>query len=180
MKTTIPKAISRRDKLVDSMTNKLANGSNVKKVISTHRKRRIETMKYVYIAIALSVVSTGMTYLVMTGKVAPGLTGANETIVAAPVKTTLDLLNDDLSMEKIRADQYALYLRDYLIRYDSLPDVYKSPFSGLTSGEAYRALYMIWPKLSLRTRSDLLKSMPFLTGKWKQFAVEQQTSPAER
>ena len=172
MKTTTPKAIARRDKLVDSMTNKLADSGTVKKVITTHRKRRIETLKYVYIALALSVVSTSITYLVMTGKVAPGITGADDAVVAAPVKTTLDLLNDDLNMEKIRADQYSLYLRDYLIRYDSLPAVYKTPLAGLASGEVYRALYTIWPKLSLRTRSELLKTMPFLSKKWERFAVE--------
>jgi hypothetical protein len=173
MNTTIPKKISRRDKLVDSMAKKLADGNGVAKVITTHRKRRLQTMKYVYIALALSVVSTTITYFVMTGKIAPGLTGANEVVVAVPEKTSLDLLNDDLTAKKIGPDQYALFIRDYLIRYDSLPAVYQVPFSGLTSGEVYRALYNIWPKLSLRTRSDLLREMPFLANKWEKFAVEQ-------
>ena len=174
MKLTTPKSIQRRDRLVDSMAKKLADGGSVEKTIIIHRKRRIKTMKYVYIAIALSVISTSFTYLVMTGRLFPGLVNTYTSEAVLPEKSALDLLNDDLEMRKIGPDQYALYLRDFLIRYDSLPNVYKSPGSLITSDQIYRALFTIWPQVSLRTRASLVKEIPHLERKREIFTVEQQ------
>ncbi|MBN1575675.1 MAG: hypothetical protein JW913_03935 [Chitinispirillaceae bacterium] len=174
MKTTTPKSIQRRDRLVDSMAKKLADGVNVEKAITTHRRRRIKPMKYVYIAIALSVVSTSLTWLIMTGKVAPGLVNRKAEAPVEPVKNSLDLLNEDLAAKKINPDQYALQLRNCLNCYDSLPACYQTPRAGTTSDELFRALYGIWPQVSLRTRAHLLKMMPYLERKWEKYRFEQQ------
>jgi hypothetical protein len=173
MKSTTPKKISRRDKLVDSMAKKLADGGGVEKVITIHRRRRIKTMRYVYITIALSVVSTSITYLVMTGTIAPGLIGPAAETLVAPVKSPIDLLKEDLAAKEIGPDHYALYLKDYLIHYGALPDRYKVTECGTTSTEIYRALYDIWPQVSLRTRSNLLKMLPPLEQQMEKNRFEQ-------
>jgi hypothetical protein len=172
-KITTRQSIERRDRFVDSMAKKLANAGGVEKVITTYRRRRIEPMKYVYIAIAVSALSTTFTYLVMTGRVAPGLMENETAAPVAPVKSMLDLLNDDLAAKSVGPDQYALYLRDFLIRYDSLPERYKPSGSGLTSEQVYAAMYAVWPRVSLRTRGDLLKTIPFLAERWDRMRVEQ-------
>ncbi|MBN1306812.1 MAG: hypothetical protein JXA18_02770 [Chitinispirillaceae bacterium] len=174
MKLTTPKAIMRRDRLVDSMAKKLADGIHVEKAIITHRRRRITPMKYVYITIALSIVSTGITWLVMTGRVAPGLVDRKLETAAPAVKNSLDLLNDDLAANRIDPDQYALLIRNCLNCYDSLPVRYKSPRAGTTSDALFRALYKIWPQVRLSTRARLLEKIPYLERKWERYRVEQQ------
>ncbi|MBN1759436.1 MAG: hypothetical protein JW863_14000, partial [Chitinispirillaceae bacterium] len=106
MKTSTPKKISRREKVVDSMAKKFADSGSVTNIITTHRKRQIKPAVYIYILIGLSVVSVGFTTLIMTGKVSPGRTirGATRLNDAAPIKNSIDLLRDDLIAKKISAD----------------------------------------------------------------------------
>ncbi|MBN1760769.1 MAG: hypothetical protein JW863_20740, partial [Chitinispirillaceae bacterium] len=71
-------------------------------------------------------------------------------------------------------DEYALYLKDYLIRYDSLPAVYKTERSTTPNTEIFRSLFDIWPQVSLRTRAVMLTSMPFLEDKWEAMNLERE------
>ena len=174
MKTTTPKKINRRDKVVDSIAKKFANHNNVEQIISTHRKKQIKPIKYVYILIGLSVISTSLTSLVMTGKIAPGLTGGKRNVAATVQLNSVDLLKKDLNEDKIGPDQFALYLKDYLIRYDSLPDHYKTSSSTTTSSDIYRALYAIWPQVNLRTRALVIKALPRLEKTWNKLEINQQ------
>jgi len=173
MKTTTPNLINRRDELVDNMARKLADGDGVGQIITAYRKRRIKPMKYVYTGIALSVVSMSATWLVMTGRVTPpGFVERHPAIAVAPVKNTVDLLNEDLAMDSISPDRYAIYLEYCLIGYGLLPDRYKTPDADVGSEELMLALYDIWPRVTLRTRSKLLADMPFIERRWERFTVE--------
>ncbi len=175
MKTSTPKKVSKRTKVVDSMAKKFADSGSVTTIITAHRKRQMKPAVYIYILIGLSVVSTGVTTLIMTGKIS--VPGSSRRTAAAitesePVASTITLLQNDLAEKEINADEYVLYLKDYLIRYDSLPGIYKSPRSSTTSTEIYRALFDIWPQVSLRTRATLLKVLPFLEDKWRSMQLE--------
>ena len=175
MKTSLPKKVSKRTKVVDSMAKKFADSSSVTTIITAHRKRQVKPAVYIYILIGLSVVSTGVTTLIMTGKIStPGSSRRSATALAdsAPVKSSLALLQNDLEEKKISPDEYVLYLKDYLIRYDSLPEIYKSTQSSTTSTEVYQALFAIWPQVALRTRATMLKAMPFLEDKWRAMQLE--------
>lgn len=173
MKTSTPKKVSRREKVVDSMAKKFADSGSVTHIITSHRKRRFKPAVYIYILIGLSVVSTGLTTLIMTGNIAPELTGrsAGQTTGIA-LTNSIDLLRDDLIQKKIGPDDYVLFLKDYLIRYDSLPEAYKTNRSSTTNSEIYRALFDIWPQVSLRTRANILKIMPYLEKKWEAMQLE--------
>ena len=172
MKTSTPKKVSRREKVVDSMAKKFADSGSVTDIITSYRKRKIKPVFYVYAFIILSVISTSITVLVMSGTIAPELTGKGSVTAAPPVRNSIDLLREDLVRKKIGPDEYVLYLKDYLIRYDSLPAVYKTERSTTTSREIYRSIFDIWPKVSLHTRANLLKSMPYLETKWKALHFE--------
>jgi hypothetical protein len=172
MKTSTPKKISRREKVVDSMAKKFADSSSVTHIITTHRKRRIKPAIYIYVLIGLSVITTGFTTLLMTGRISPALINKAVLISAAPVKNSIDLLRDDLIRKKIGPDDYVLYLKDYLIRYDSLPDIYKTARASTASSEIYRALFDIWPQVSLRTRATMLTMMPHLETTWEAMQLE--------
>ena len=176
MKTSTPKKINRREKIVDSMAKKFADSGSMTHIITTHRKRKFKPAVYIYILIGLAVVSTGLTTLIMTGRIAPGRTirGATRLEDSAPIKNSIDLLRDDLAAKKISVDDYVLYLKDYLIRYDSLPAGYKTSRSSTTNTEIFRALFDIWPQVSLRTRAVMLKSMPFLEAKWEALKFERE------
>ncbi len=173
MKLTTPKAIQAREKFIDSMAKKLADGGSVEKTIILHRRRHIRTANYIYLAVALSVISTGITYLLMTGRIGAGLTGNDSGLQTTFAKNTIDLLNDDLASGKISTDQYAIYLMNFLIRYDSLPDIYKPGKTFVTSDQVYRALFAVWPKISPQIRTFIMKEMPFLERKWEIYKVEQ-------
>jgi hypothetical protein len=166
MKTTTPKKINQRDRIVDSMAKKFANKGSVEHIIHTARKRRFNPMKYVYIFIGMSALSPLLTILIMTGKIAPGLFRPESTVTAEKVPTSVDLMRNDFSVRKIGADQFALYLKDYLIRYDSLPAHYKTTASA-TSSDTYRELYAIWEQVTLRTRSHLIGILPHLETTWE-------------
>jgi hypothetical protein len=120
----------------------------------------------------MAAISTVFTTLIMTGKIAPGILNPEQGAPAAPIKSTLDLLNDDFTEQKISADQYALFIKDYLIRYDSLPAHYKTSRITINSTEMYAALLTMWPRVNLRTRSDILKIMPFLEQKWQSLNIQ--------
>ncbi len=165
MKSPAPRAPTRREKIVDSMARKFADSGSVEQIIVRHRKSRIRPAFFIYILIGLSVISTGITTLVMTGKIDPGLPG-REIGGEIPKKNSLDLLREDLESRRISPDQYALYITDYLIHFGSFPDRYKTGRISVTSGEMFRALHAVWPKVSLHTRSSIFSMIPHLESRW--------------
>jgi hypothetical protein len=173
MKTSTPKKINRRDNVVDTMAKKFANSGSVTHIITTHRKRRFKPAVYLQILIGLSVISTAFTTLVMTGKIQPvGIGPSARNATATPIVNTIDLLREDLAKKEIGIDDYALYMKDYLVHYSALPDKYKTKRSTTGSGELFRELYTVWPQVSLRTRSVILQAMPFLEARWEAMHLE--------
>ena len=154
------------------MAKKFADSGSVTSIITTHRKRQFKPATYIYILIGLSVVTTGLTTLIMTGNISPALIGKAAQAPVVPQKNSIDLLRDDLNLNKIGPDDFALYLKDYLIRYDSLPDTYKTARSSTTNTEIYQALFDIWPQVSLRTRANMLTMMPYLEKQWEAMQLE--------
>jgi hypothetical protein len=171
MKTTTPKKISRRDKVVDSMAKKFANAENVEQKIIAIRKRRIKKAPLLYVAIGVTVVSLLLSTLATIGFIEPPAV-VNNDVPIKPKKTIIDLLSKDLAERKLTPDQYAVYLIDYLIHYSSLPEVYRSEdLSTVPNRVTYKALYDIWPKVNLRTRANLLEEMPLLEKKWRELGL---------
>ena len=154
------------------MAQKFANRGNVSQIITAHRKRQLRPATYIYILIGTSIISTAFTTLIVTGKIDTGFITRNTMVSSAPIKNTIDFLNEDFAGKRISADEYALFIKDYLIRYDSLPARYKAERITLTSEQVYHTLHDIWPQVSLRTRSRLLVTMPYLETQWKNIGID--------
>lgn len=170
-KVITPETIKQRQKIADKMVKKLADGKAIEESIITFRKRHLNPITYLYILIGTSILSLLITISVTTGKVSlPGLTKEINPPPLPPEKSTLELLNEDLANEKISPDFYAVYIVKYLTQYDSLPEQYKTKRITLTSDNYYMALSEIWTKLSMRTRQNLLKNVPYLESKIKEFS----------
>ncbi|MCX7726376.1 MAG: hypothetical protein N2053_05960 [Chitinispirillaceae bacterium] len=168
-KIITPDIIKKRQKIADAMVKKLADGKAIEQNIITFRKRHLNPITYLYVVIATSIVSLLITVSVVTGKISlPGLTKDIDPPPLPPEKSTLELLNEDLASEKISPDIYAIYIIKYLTQYDSLPDNYKTKRITLTSDNYYEALSKIWTKLSMRTRQNLLKEVPYLEQRLKE------------
>lgn len=167
MKTTTPKIVSRRDKVVDTMAKKFANTTTVEARIIANRKRRRQKPVYIYIVIGVAVVTTLLSTLINTGVITPPQ--LTDQAASAPARrTVIDHLLQEFADKKINADQYALYLKDYLVNYKSFPEEYKSDsIYSVSSSVIIKALYDIWPQVSLRTRAILLKKMPFIEDRWR-------------
>jgi len=168
MKTSTPKKYSHRDALVETMKRKLASPGSAEQIITAHRRERARPVKYLYWGAALAAVAAVLIYQAFTGQASEDMVEQTVDPAAPPEKSALELMKDDLSQNKFGPDQYAIYLKDYLIRYDSLPQAYKSARHNLTSDEIYSALLEIWPQTSPGTRSELLKKMPPLKQKLEQ------------
>jgi len=168
MKPTIPQKTSRRDKVVDTMAKKFANTGTVEAKIIASRRRRRQKPLYIYIFLGTAIVTTTLSTLISSGVITPTPI-VNKNIPPLPSKTVIDLLSKDLADKKINADQFALYLKDYLVNYNAFPAEYKSgEIYSVTSDVTVKALYDIWPQVSLRTRATLLKTMPFIEDRWRE------------
>jgi len=160
MNSAPPPPPSRRQRVVDSMAKKFADRGSVEQIIIRHRKRGLRSGKTLFIIIAATVIS-----LVVTGLFTVGIVEPPQVLKSAPepavvVHNSLDILKADLAAAVINPDQFALYCKDYLNRYDSLPSKYQTPFSTTTSEEVYDAIADVWVTLQLRTRQRLLADLP--------------------
>ena len=55
----------------------------------------------------------------------------------------------------IGADEYALYMAYLLVKYDSIPENFKTPSPKIMSKEVYAELDRIWGSISLRMRQKI-------------------------
>jgi len=178
MKPVNPPPRSRREKVVDSMAKKFADRGNVQQIIVRHRRKILQSKKTLWLIIAGTVVSMIITVLVTAGVVKPPALVGGKVEQRIAITETLDLLRTDLASGDIGADQFALYCRDFLIRYDSLPQRYQTPFSTTTGDDIYRAIAGVWPSLHLRTRQVLLHDLPHIETVQKQIQALQQQGQA--
>lgn len=75
-----------------------------------------------------------------------------------PLKRLTDALKD----ESVTVDQYAMFLSDLLVRYDSLPERFKTDRPVILKEDVCRSLMGVWMQLNHRTRNKLAKTLPVL------------------
>lgn len=153
------KNIEKKDLVISSMARKLADVSNAND-LKKKRKKKLTKPYLIYSSIA--VIVTVLTIAVFFVNTSTQKQTANITIDSIVQKYPLQNLNDAYKNGSITADQYAIYLRDYLIKYDSLPENFKQEGSVVLSDHIYKALIDVWMKLNLRTRASLIKDLPDL------------------
>ncbi|NLP01082.1 MAG: hypothetical protein GX089_01165 [Fibrobacter sp.] len=145
-----------RDRVVASMSKKLAN---TKGVNAANRSRKIRTT---LIIIAL----IGSVLILLAGILFTNKKGVafNQNIRSGYDSTLSDnplsRLRNDFRQNLISPDQFAIYLQDLLIRYDSLPEYYKTRRPVISVDQVYNELTQVWSLLNLHVRSSILEALP--------------------
>lgn len=172
VKSKTPKKATRRQQVVDAMAKKFADHNSVQKVIVRHRKKALRSAKILAVIIICIIASMIVTLLFSVNIVDPPDFLVRKEKATIQTKNPIDILKTDLAEEAISADMFALYCMDYLIRYDSLPEKYKTPFSTSTINDYFRAILEVWDILSLRTQQRLLEEIP----KFRTFLQQEQSN----
>jgi hypothetical protein len=71
-------------------------------------------------------------------------------------------LTEALKDESVTVDQYAMFLSDLLVRYDSIPERFKTDRPVILNEEVYRSLMGVWMQLNYQTKNKLAKILPAL------------------
>lgn len=150
-----------REQVVASMAKKLSQGSG-KEIFSTQKKKGMKPHLYLYIIMSILIVSTAITGIIVTRNTANKLLNSAAPKLAAVFLSPLELITAAHREEKISTDQCALYLKDILVRYDSLPPEFKPNHAVIADTSVYKALVTLWPHVSLQTRSSITTRLPKL------------------
>ncbi len=153
------KNTEKKDLIISSMARKLADVSNANDL---KKKRKNKSNKPYLIYSSIAVIVTVLTIAFFIVNMSTQKQTATITIDSIVQKYPLQNLNNAYKNKSITVDQYAIYLRDYLINYDSLPEKFKQDGSVVLSDHIYKALIDVWMKLSSRTRASLIKDLPDL------------------
>jgi hypothetical protein len=146
-----------RDRLVRSMAGKLATGNGIELIAAARRKKRSPLL---YIVGSIVFVSIGMVLFFHTPeKIKINLNSNNSAIKKVNM---IQLMHKDLDESKISVNQYAFYLRDILVRYDSLPQNYRTDSPDVQAQDIYDSLCATWSKLSNNSKGQLLQELPKL------------------
>jgi len=158
MKKSIVKGMG-RDQVVATMVKKLADKSSTD--FAVHKKRKTGYL-YIYAA-AVAVVL--VIAIIITGRSKSQIPVS--TIIASSTQNESPLLklNNALADGKISIDQYGTYLKELLVNYDSLPQVYKTNRPVIKDTEVYGAFAEVWPRLSVGTRARITKELPVIQSK---------------
>ena len=145
-----------RDRVVASMSKKLAN---TKGVNAANRSRKIRTTLIINALIGSALVL--LICILFTNKktaaVNQNVRSSNDSTLS---DSPLSRLRNDFRQNLISPDQFAIYLQDLLIRYDSLPEYYKTRRPVISVDQVYNELTQVWPLLNLRVRSSILEALP--------------------
>lgn len=148
-----------RDQVVASMARKLADSGNGDFVVTSQKP----SLKKVFVILSIILlVFASLTGVFFTRTSSATLSGKSQKTEVMVQNNPLHKLREAFRDQRISADQYALYLEDLLIRYDSLPQQYKVSRPMVKGDEVFHEYRDIWPKLSLRTRAKLVKDLPNL------------------
>ncbi len=146
-----------RERLVKAMAVKLATGNGIEVIASSRRKKRARTLIYLSIPVVLFIIAAIVIIVKSPGTAAITVKSNHH---SAPKINLLQLLHQDLEEKKITVNQYAFYLRDILIRFDSLPMQYRPERPAIITEDIFDSLCAVWPKIDLKNRAQLMKDFP--------------------
>jgi hypothetical protein len=151
-----------KDKVVSSMAKKLANENTAADIEKIKKRRKRKPIIGYVVAVLFTVVMTVSFYfaILSTEKVQEKQRIA---VQMALEDNPLSRLRTALANDIITADQFAFYCRDILLRYDSLPDQYKTEKVILSREDIYSSIISVWFNLYPKTKSILTKELNGLT-----------------
>jgi hypothetical protein len=147
-----------KDKVVSSMAKKLANENTAADIEKNKKKRKRKPLLGYMLAVLFTVVMTVSFYfaIVSTDKVQEEQRAA---VQVALQDNPLSRLRTALSNDVITADQFAFYCRDLLVRYDSLPEQYKTDKVILSREDIYASIISVWFNLYPKTKLALTREL---------------------
>jgi hypothetical protein len=158
MKKSIVKGMG-RDQVVATMAKKLAYKSSTDFVV--HKKKK---KGYIYIY-AAAVAAALVIAIIMTARSKPQIPVSTIIVSSTQNESPLLKLRNALADGKISIDQYGTYLKELLVNYDSLPQVYKTSHPVIKDTEVYNAFAEVWPRLSIGARTRITKELPVIQSK---------------
>jgi hypothetical protein len=147
-----------KDKVVSSMAKKLANENTAADIEKIKKKRKRKPIIGYVVAVLFTVVMTVSFYfaILSTDKVQEKQRVA---VQQALQDNPLSRLRTALANDIITADQFAFYCRDILVRYDSLPEQYKTDKVLLSRDEVYASIIAVWFNLYPKTKVILTREL---------------------
>jgi hypothetical protein len=155
------KSVSKKDQIINSMAKKLADVSAVDDLERIKKKRVKKTNRVYIIAVMIFVCLSVTVYTIEKTRREEKLQQVTMVSLVnqdSPLKRLTDALKD----ESVTVDQYAMFLSDLLIRYDSIPERFKTDRPVILNEEVYRSLMGVWMQLQHQTRNKLAKNLPAL------------------
>lgn len=147
-----------KDKVVASMAKKLANENTAAEIEKNKKKRRRKPILGFVVAVLFSIIITVLFYfaILSTEKVQEEQRVA---VQEALQDNPLSRLRTALTKDSITADQFAFYCRDLLVRYDSLPEQYKTDKVILSRDDIYASIVSVWFNLYPKTKIALTREL---------------------
>jgi hypothetical protein len=147
-----------KDKVVSSMAKKLANENTAADIEKIKKKRKRKPLIGYVVAVLFTVVMTVLFYfaILSTEKVQEK---QRVSVQQALKDNPLSRLRTALINDIITADQFAFYCRDILVRYDSLPQQYKTEKVILSREDIYSAIVSVWFNLYPKTKNTLSREL---------------------
>lgn len=154
LKRNISKNMS-REQIIASMAKKLAENSSSEIIV----KKKLSD-KYIYFIVA-AVLLAGLSIGIAISFNNKGTIEENEeSEKVSRIDNPVVKLKNAYDDKMINENQYAIYLKDLLIRYDSLPEKYKVISPVVSDKEVFDELSAIWPDLSNNIRLELTNAIP--------------------
>lgn len=148
-----------RDEVVASMANKLADGAIVANN-STKKNRHKKVMIKCYIAVGVLIL---LITIALRNKSPQEETGSTYLKSATVLQSPFLKMKTAFNEGTISVDEYALYLNYLLVKYDSVPEQYRTPRPIVQEKQIVEELKKIWSKINLSTRKKIERDIPQLT-----------------
>lgn len=158
---TKSKLVSKKDQVITSMAKKLADVSTVDDLERIKKKRGKKTNRIYIIAVMVFVCLSVTIYTIEKSRREQKVQQISVASLANQ-DSPLNRLTDALKDESVSVDQYAMLLSDLLVRYDSLPERFKTNAPVILNEDVYRSLMGVWMQLNHQTRNKLAKTLPSL------------------
>src|SRR5665647_1140298 len=136
---TKSKLVSKKDQVITSMAKKLADVSTVDDLERIKKKRGKKTNRIYIIAVMVFVCLSVTIYTIEKSRREQKVQQIS-VVSLANQDSPLNRLTDALKGESVSVDQYAMLLSDLLVRYDSLPERFKTNAPVILNEDVYRSL----------------------------------------
>jgi hypothetical protein len=151
----------KKDKIITSMAKKLADVTAVDDLARIKKNRGKKNDRIYIIAVIGVLCLSGIIYTIEKSGREQKL---QQLSVASLVNNDnpLNRLTNALKDESVTVDQYAMFLNDMLLSYDSLPEKYKTDSPVILNEDVYKSIMRVWMQLNHQTRNKLIKNLPAL------------------